>query len=661
MKLATPDSKEYQDAKTNLNSFSNILKRDIRLAKSKYYHDRLNKFKSDSRKTWNIINDILWRKKSRKEFPKTFLLDGKEITDKHEIAEKFNSFFTNIGPTFSNKIPSIPNKSFRTYLTKHIISTFSFSLVDQKIVYDTIKDIATKTSCGFDNLSTSLLKKIFSSVCPILTITINQSLSTGIFPVKLKIAKVLPLYKKGKDDIFDNYRPISLLPAISKVFEKIVFKQLYDYFLTKKLIYNSQYGFRTLHSTELAALELCDRVVSDLDDGEIPIAIFLDLSKAFDTLDHNILLSKLEYYGVSGTALNWFSSYLTGRAQYVHYDGVDSSLSVISTGVPQGSILGPLLFLIYMNDIAEASEKFHSILYADDTTLEEPLSSFELVIANKKADIKKVSKNINNELQAIYEWLCVNKLSLNIPKTKFMIFHHRQRKIDHLIPTLKISNHQIERVKYFDFLGITIDEHMSWNMHIQKISNKISRNLGCLNRLKRFLPLNTRKLLYNSLILPHLQYGILSWGFECKRVFKLQKRAMRIVSLSKYNAHTDPIFKKLKILQIKDLFNVSLLKFQFKLEKDRLPHYFTTMFEDVSVSHSYGLRHRDDERKPKHNCELIKKTIRYHLPVFINTMPSLIIDKINTHSEKGFAHYAKTKFIDNYSSICNIRNCYICS
>ena len=363
---------------------------------------------------------------------------------------------------------------------------------------------------------------------------------------------------------------------------------------------------------------------------------------------------------MSGTALNWFYSYLTGRSQYVHYDGVDSSLSEISTGVPQGSILGPLLFLIYMNDIAEASNKFHSILYADDTTLTEPLSSFELVVTNKKSDIKEISSNINKELQAIYEWLCVNKLSLNIPKTKFMLFHHRQRGIDNMIPTLKINNHEIERVKEFNFLGITIDENMNWNMHIQKIANKISRNLGCLNRLKRFLPLCTRKLLYNSLILPHLQYGILSWGFQYNRLEKLQKRAMRIISISRYNAHTEPIFKNLKILKLEDLFNIALLKFQYKLKHDKLPHYFTNMFIQEIVDHSHDTRYRDEPRLPVPRTARAYQTIRHYLPTFIENMPALIIDKIYTHSEKGFAHYAKTKFINDYSSICNIRNCYIC-
>ena len=193
-------------------------------------------------------------------------------------------------------------------------------------------------------------------------------------------------------------------------------------------------------------------------------------------------------------------------------------------------------------------------------------------------------------------------------------------------------------------------------MHIQKISNKISRNLGCLNRLKRFLPMTTLKLLYNSLILPHLQYGILSWGFHCHRVFKLQKRAMRIISLSKYNSHTDPIFKKLNILKLEDIFKLSLLKFQFKFRHELLPTYFFTMFSKETLNHSYNTRHRDDPRYPIPNTVLAENTIRFHLPAFIDTIPELIIDKIDTHSEKGFVHYAKTKFINEYSSTCNIRS-----
>ena len=222
-----------------------------------------------------------------------------------------------------------------------------------------------------------------------------------------------------------------------------------------------------------------------------------------------------------------------------------------------------------------------------------------------------------------------------------MVFHHRQRNIDHLIPTLKISNHDIERVKDFNFLGITIDENMSWNMHIQKISNKISRNVGCLNRIKRFIPLNTRKLLYNSLILPHLQFGILAWGFQHNRVFKLQKRAMRIVSLSEYNAHTEPIFKRLNILKVKDLFNVALLKFQFKFKHERLPHYFTNMFTLEVVDHSHDTRTRNEPRLPVPRTARADDTIRHYLPIFLSSMPSVITDKIVTHSEKGFAYYAK--------------------
>ena len=286
----------------------------------------------------------------------------------------------------------------------------------------------------------------------------------------------------------------------------MAFNQLYTYLTSNDLLYESQYGFRKHHSTELAALEFTDRIKKEMDAKKIPFSIFLDLSKAFDTLDHSVLLSKLQYYGIRDTALNWFKSYLSNRTQYVDSDGISSSIRVIETGVPQGSILGPLLFIIYMNDIYTVSDNLNFILYADDTTLSSPMCSFS---SGCDGDVERVSILINLELNKIADWLAVNKLSLNVQKTKLMIFHYRQRILtENDIPRLMINNAIIERVTEFNFLGLTVNEYMNWNSHTQKIANKISRTLGVINRLKRYLPSSAMKLMYDSLILSHLQFGI---------------------------------------------------------------------------------------------------------------------------------------------------------
>ncbi len=654
LRITDPTSIGYATLKTNLNTYNKILKNSIRLAKRSYYHTIFAKFKNDIRATWKTINEILNRIKRKKSFP-NFFRDGDNIvTNKLDITNKFNSFFTNVGTNLSNKINLPSKKSFKDYLNKFNFN-FTFHNIDEENVTKIIDKLSPKTSFGFDGLSSKLLKSIKSAVIKPLTIIINQMINTGIFPDKLKIAKIVPIYKKDDETQFTNYRPISLLPVISKIFEKIIFKQLYQFFLDNKLLYNSQYGFREGHSTEYAALELVDRITLEMDSMNTPVNIFLDLSKAFDTLNYQILLKKLEYYGLHGMSLKLMESYLSNRKQYVEIDESSSDMLFLTTGVPQGSILGPLLFIIYINDITHASKMFDFIIYADDTTLS---TTIEMVMKNN-ADLI-ASDIINKELSMVNDWLKLNKLSLNIKKSKYIIFHMKMKNVQRL--TLKIDNVIIERVAEFNFLGLTLDEHLTWKCHINKISNKISQCMGILNRLKRFLPMQTKVLIYNSLVLSHLNLGILIWGFKCEKLTKLQKKVIRILSLSKYNTHTEPLFKRLKLLKICDILKLQELKFYFKYKNNKLPHYLQSLpFQPNTETHDHATRIQHNIHHPMSKHAFAKNCIRSDIPITVNNSPNFILDKIYTHSLQGFTSYIKAHILQSYQENCTIVDCYVCN
>ena len=518
LKRTPVDSERHSILKLNLNTYQSILKRLIRDAKKQYYQKQFEKYKNDVKNTWGTIKQILNRTRNNKTISDVFLIDNVMTTDPTTIANKFNTFFAGIGIRLSENVNNIQNTHFTDYLLNPSMYNFTFELITEDTTMEILNNLKPKPSCGYDGISTKLLKTCKFEICKPLTLIINQTLSTGIFPDTLKIAKVIPLYKKGDKALLENYRPISVLPSISKIFERIIFNQINYHFTSHDLYYNGQYGFREKHSTQLAALELIDRITHELDMGNTPINIYIDLSKAFDTLDHTILISKLQHYGITGAALQLLVSYLSNRKQFVQYGDLLSQKTDILMGVPQGSILGPLLFIIYINDMVHSSELFKFINFADDTTLITNLNNEDMR-----------NESLNYELANFHNYLKANKLSLNVNKTKAMVFHMPQKRIQ--LPLIKIAGEDIAFVDNFNFLGIIINKHLNWTSHVDMLSAKLSKTIGILNTLKHVLPINIMRTLYTSLILCHLNYGVLLWGPKLRdndNLHILQKKLLEL-------------------------------------------------------------------------------------------------------------------------------------
>ena len=471
------------------------------------------------------------------------------------MSNKFNDYFINIGSTLAAQIPT-SGPSFKRYLLEANTESIFLTPTDEQEIRKIILD--TRNSApGHDKITSKVIKPIIDILTTPLTYITNLSFTEGVFPSELKIAQVLPLYKSNDPMLFNNYRPISLLPYFSKLFERLMYNRLINFIEKHKLLYQYQFGFRRNHFTFMALVILLENITTALDNTEVAVGILKDFRKAFDTVEHSILLDKFYHYGIRGNALQWFNSYLTNRYQYVKYNNTASDMKKITCGVPQGSILGPLLFSLYINDIASVSNILSSILFADDTTL----------FCSSK-NLQELTAIVNNELANIMQWLNANKLSLNIDKTNFMLFRPKGK--NEICPSTHICGANIIEVDSAKFLGIVIDIRLNWVEHVKCISRKIAKGVGIIIKARKSFESVTLLNLYNALIFPYISYGIQVWGtaaaLHLNRLYVLQKKIIRIVCGVHPRTHTDPLFKLLGILNIDKTrdYSVGLFMYKFK-------------------------------------------------------------------------------------------------
>ena len=649
------NSSQRSKLEKSYNDYRVFLHKKIKTAKRNYEKELFKKCKNDSKSIWKNINSILGKTPHKKNIPsKINDENGVTLSNLNDISNAFNDYYVNVGPNLAKKIgPSQHN--YKKYLpnVKHHSSLFLRPTNDRQVT-NIIKLLKPKTSCGHDSISPKILKKLYAGIITPCVHIINLSLATGKIPDAMKLAKVVPIYKNsGPTEIMKNYRPVSLLPVLSKVLERIVYNQLFEYLVKHALLHPSQYGFQPDLSTELAILELQDRITNILNNKECCVGVFMDLSKAFDTLDHEILINKLKHYGIRGIALNWFQDYLTGRQQYVSIDGINSTKLKISCGVPQGSILGPLLFLIYINDLATVSKTAITILFADDTNT--------IYTSNTYDSLKKI---VCDDLQKISDWFKTNKLALNETKTKVMIFHKAHTKPPSSF-TLTLNNIELERVENTKFLGIMIQENLSWNTHVKHICSKISKATALLAKLKHYMPKYVLSIIYNSLCISHMSYALSVWGAApsavTDRITKLQKKGIRHVCNSKYNAHTIPLFKRNKMLKFDDLFKFHCTKIMYKKMQHRLHSYHSNQLITNLEQNNTSTRQKFDVHVfGRHETNFTKiNSINYKVGISWNELP-FVTKTLAFKTLPTFTKNAKKFYLSKYSELCKVRNCYIC-
>ena len=611
--IRSKDPNDWAVFKTTRNSVNN----DIKNARKLYYNNAFHEYKNNSKKTWSIINELTSRKQKSSQIHE-INRNGSIIKDSHKISEGFNEHFASIGPKLAAQIPRNVNyRSHSDYMTNQTPSqSFVLKRTNVSKVCSLLSKLCKSKATGLDQISARLVRECSDVIAESLCTIFNCSIDTGIFPDDWKSAKVLPLFKQGERSEMGNYRPISIIPTVAKVFERIIYDQVYAFLTVNELISSFQSGFRCLHSTVSALLEATNDWAFNIDQGNVNAVVFLDLKKAFDTVDHEILLSKLKAYGFGDSAHTWFKSYLRNRSQRCFVNGHFSDKRLLSCGIPQGTILGPLLFLLYINDLPNCLVHSNSRMYADDT---------HLTFASNNID--DINSNLNQDLANVNEWLIANKLTLNQSKTEFMLIGSRQRiSTFHSAPNLRIDGVPLDQVSHTKSLGVHIDENLSWNEHINKLSKKIASGIGALKRIRPFVPTTTLQFIFNSLIQPHFDYCSVVWD-NCSKTLadklqKLQNRAARVLTFSNYDTSADPLIQKLGWKKLEIQRKIQKAVMVYKSLHGLAPGYLNSIFTDRSSIINYTLR--DTENKlaiPKPRTNYLKNSFSYSGAVLWNSLP----------------------------------------
>lgn len=568
-------------------------------SRKQHYAKRIQNSDNKSKSVWQIVNEIKGSTRDKSELQ----LKG----ECSQIANQFNDYTINSVSEMVEQLPQIP---FSSKVTPNAKTIFLKPLTVSETA-NIISNLKNKYSAGFDEISNNIIKYCNYELAEPLTYIVNNSYKTGIFPDGLKLSLVKPLHKKGDPTDLKNYRPISLASSFSKIFELAMTSRLLDFFYKNNLISTSQHGYLKNKSIETAVYDFLEKICVNLENKKFSMGLFLDFSKAFDSLDHEILLQKLELYGIRGRALEWITAFLAEREQVVvvekNGEKFTSKPARNPRGIPQGSVLGPLLFVFYINDF---SEEIHSreaslVNFADDSNVHVSSGDFAGLVEASQSTLRKAEK-----------WCIKNKLIINREKSQFIAFRTFQSNKNYP-DTVNLNSTEVNLTDTTKFLGIYVNQNLDWTTHIQELNKRLNRTCYSLRVMKNYLDLHHLKTIYYANFQSHLRFGIIFWGgsSETKNlILKTQKRVVRLLLGLKSSESCRTRFKELNILTAPGLYVYECLLFLFK-NRDKFRGFLT--------DNSYNTRHQNYQL-PKHRLSLTERLPTYACMRFFNRLPQYI-------------------------------------